>query len=84
MRPPKPSLDMMWSWASTKPRTRPWASVPLKGSPVTPICASGAGRADGSHQFDCAAELGTGPSTRASTANSSDTTVTEPSLRRKG
>ncbi|CAM5268774.1 hypothetical protein SGRIM128S_01014 [Streptomyces griseomycini] len=75
-RPPKASLDMTWLCASTNPRTSPSASVPLNGSPVTPIRESGAGRAAGSHQSPSAAELGVGPKAAASTRRSSDTTAT--------
>jgi hypothetical protein len=75
-RPPKASLAMMWLCASTNPRTSPWALVPLKGSPVTPIWESGAGRATGFHQSVPAAELGVGPSVTAITSRSNDRTVT--------
>src|ERR1041384_3012800 len=69
-RPPKASLENRWLCASTNPCTSPWELVPLKGSPVTLIWESGAGRAVGVHQSVPAAELGPGPSISASTASS--------------
>ncbi|CAM5556288.1 hypothetical protein SHIRM173S_06679 [Streptomyces hirsutus] len=67
---------MRWLCASTKPRTSPRASVPVKGSPVTPMPESGAGRAVGSHQSPSAAELGVGPRDMASRSRSRETRAT--------